>query len=227
MKPLWVHHCIPRILTRPQTRLVSDWVEIPRDRCANVYRWSSFYLLSSSLSLCLSLSALRRNQPCAQREQSLADSKLETERLVMIRGSNWVTGSKDARLFPGLLIQTESKKEAQRHGGGWHTHLQNTGLRETIDQSYNEFPEKCAEKMCAHHWLYTKTYHGRASHTHICQNKPPNCWLQDESEIPLALRWEMFFYCYFHWKSATVFASLILFIYLFFFFLCCCFVVLL
>lgn len=192
MKPLWVHHCIPRILTRPQTRLISDWVEIPRDRCANVYRWSSFFLLSSSLSLCLSLSALRRNQPCAQREQSLADSKLETERLVMIRGSNWVTGSKDARLFPGLLIQTESKKEAQRHGGGWHTHLQNTGLRETIDQSYNKFPEKCAEKMCAHRWLYTKTYHGRASHTR-CQNKPPNCWLQDEWEIPPALRWEMSF----------------------------------
>lgn len=192
MKPLWVHHCIPRILTRPQTRLISDWVEIPRDRCANVYRWSAFYLLPSSLSLCLSLSALRRNQPCAQREQSLADSKLETERLVMIRGSNWVTGSKDARLFPGLLIQTESKKEAQRHGGGWHTHLQNTGLWETIDQSYNEFPEKCAEKMCAHHWLYTKTYHERASHTR-CQNKPPNCWLQDESQIPPALRWEMVF----------------------------------
>lgn len=60
-------------------------------------------------------------------------------------------GSKDAHLFPGLLIQTERKKEAQRHGGGWHTHLQNIGLRETIDQSYNEFPEKCAEKMCAHY----------------------------------------------------------------------------
>lgn len=51
MKPLWVHHCIPRILTRPQSRLISDWVEIPRDRCANVYRWSSLYLLSPALSL--------------------------------------------------------------------------------------------------------------------------------------------------------------------------------
>ena len=51
-------------------------------------------------------------------------------------------GSKDAHLFPGLLIQTEKKKEAKRHGGGWQTHLQNIGLRETIDQSYNEFPKK-------------------------------------------------------------------------------------
>lgn len=104
------------------------------------------------LSVSLSLSFCFESKPtlCTERAE-LADSKLETERLVMIRGSNWVMGSKDAHLFPGLLIQTESKKEAQRNGGGWHTHLQNIGLRETIDQSYNEFPEKCAEKMCAHH----------------------------------------------------------------------------
>lgn len=33
---------------------------------------------SPPLSLCLFLSALRQKQPCALREQSLADSKLET-----------------------------------------------------------------------------------------------------------------------------------------------------
>lgn len=174
MKPLWVHHCILRILTRPQTHLISDWVEIPRDRCANVYRWSSFYLLSSFLSFCPLLSFCFEPKPtwCIERAEFGRLQIRHSERLVMIRGSNWVMGSKDAHLFPGLLIQKQRKKEAQRHGGGWHTHLQNIGLWETIDQSYNEFPGKCAEKkICAHHWLYTKMYHMRASHK-WCQNKP-------------------------------------------------------
>lgn len=74
----------------------------------------------------------------------------ESERLVMIRGSNWVMGSKDVQLFSGLLIQKGSKMKAERHGGGWHSHLQNIGLWETIDQSYNEFPGKCAGKKCVH-----------------------------------------------------------------------------
>lgn len=149
-------------------------------------------LSTSSPPLRLSFCFETKSTLCTERAEFGRLQIRDSERLVMIRGSNWVMGSKDAHLFPGLLIQTERKKEAQRHGGGWHTHLQNIGLRETIDQSYNEFPEKCAEKMCAHHWLYTKTYHRRASHK-WCQNKPPGCWLQNESEIPPALRWERLF----------------------------------
>lgn len=44
----------------------------------------------------------------------------DSGRLVMIRGLGWVMGSKDDHLFPSLPIQRERKKEAQRHGGGWH-----------------------------------------------------------------------------------------------------------
>lgn len=44
----------------------------------------------------------------------------DSGRLVMIRGSGWVMGSKDDRLFPSLPIQRERKKGAQRHGGGLH-----------------------------------------------------------------------------------------------------------
>lgn len=110
------------------------------------------------LFVSLSLSFCFETKPtlCAERAEFGRLRIRDSERLVMIRGSNSVTGSKNAHLFPGLLIQTERKKEAQRHGGGWHTHLQNIGLPQTIDQSYNEFPEKYAEKLCTHHWLSTK-----------------------------------------------------------------------
>lgn len=144
-------------------------------------------LSTSSPPLCLFPSALRRKPTlCAERAEFGRLQIRDSERLVMIRGSNWVMGSKDALLFPGLPIQKKRRKQAWRHGGGWHTHLQNIGLQETIDQSYNEFPGKCAEKMCAHHWLYTKVYHTRASHK-WCQNKPPSYRLQNGSKIPPAL----------------------------------------
>lgn len=108
-------------------------------------------LSTSSPPLCLFPSALRRKPTlCAERAEFGRLQIRDSERLAMIRGSNRVMGSKDALLFPGLPILKKRRKQAWRHGGGWHTHLQNIGLQETIDQSYNEFPGKCAEKMCTH-----------------------------------------------------------------------------
>lgn len=104
-------------------------------------------LSTSSPPLCLLPSALRRKPTsCAERAEFGRLQIRDSERLVMIRGSNRVMGSKDALLFPASPIPKERRKQARRHGGGWHTHRQNIGLRETIDQSYNEFPGKCAEE---------------------------------------------------------------------------------
>lgn len=122
-------------------------------KCVQMILFLPRVLLSVSLSLFFRFET--KPTLCTERAEFGRLQIRDSERLVMIRGSNWVMGSKDAHLFPGLLIQTERKKEAQRHGRGWHTHLQNIGLRETIDQSYNEFPEKRAEKnVCTPLTLY-------------------------------------------------------------------------
>lgn len=125
----------------PAHRLVlfSDWWSIPRDRCANVCRQSlsqppfprSIRLLLFWLpSLAPALKKKRKRQNpkqdrdekphCTHRAEFGRPQIRDSGRLVMIRGSGWVMGSKDDRLFPSLPIQRERKKGAQRHGGGLH-----------------------------------------------------------------------------------------------------------
>lgn len=125
----------------PAHRLVlfSDWWNIPRDRCANVCRQSlsqppfprSIRLLLFWLPSLAPASKKKRKRQnpkqdrdekphCTHRAEFGRPQIRDSGRLVMIRGSGWVMGSKDDRLFPSLPIQRERKKGAQRHGGGLH-----------------------------------------------------------------------------------------------------------
>lgn len=69
-------------------------------------------LSTSSPPLCLFPSALRWKPTFwAERAEFVRLQFRGSERLVTIRGSHWVMGSKDALLFPGLLIQKDRRKQ--------------------------------------------------------------------------------------------------------------------
>lgn len=144
MKPLWVVRAVPR--SRPAHWLVLFQI----GRISPGDRWASVRLCCSPL-FPPSQSSVK---PQDGEESHIVHTDdfgkpqiRDSGRLVTIRGSGWVMGSKEDGAFPSLPVQGRRKiKRRWGSEGVCTSHLQNTRLWETIGKSTSEFPGKPADK---------------------------------------------------------------------------------